>query len=390
VLEVSLKLLSGGDRKRLFDLSIFPEDVAIPLSAVGALWRLDEWETEEAAQRLAKLSLLKLDLQRGTIRVHDVMRSWLAGQVSDASELHSRLVEAWSDWHHLPNAYAWRWLPWHLARAGRKADLRRLLWDGEWLQAKLEATDTNALIADFEHLEPDRETDLVQGALRLSAHVLARDSTQMFSQLVGRLRPYDLPDFWAMAGRFRGRSAWLRPLSPSLTPPGEALLRTLSGHGDWVHAVAVYGEGKRAISASGDYTLKVWDLESGAELRTLSGHAGGVAAVVVYGEGKQAISASWDKTLKLWDLKSWAELRTLSGHTGGMAAVVVYREGKQAISASWDKTLKLWDLESGAELRTLKGARRCGHCCRRLWERQAGPLCLPGLHAQSVGSGKWG
>jgi WD40 repeat protein len=40
-------------------------------------------------------------------------------------------------------------------------------------------------------------------------------------------------------------------------------LRTLSGHTDWVYAVAVTLDGQRAVSASNDATLKVWELETG-------------------------------------------------------------------------------------------------------------------------------
>ena len=39
-----------------------------------------------------------------------------------------------------------------------------------------------------------------------------------------------------------------------------------------VNAVAVTPDGQRAVSASDDKTLKVWDLDSGRELRTLAGH----------------------------------------------------------------------------------------------------------------------
>ena len=49
-------------------------------------------------------------------------------------------------------------------------------------------------------------------------------------------------------------------------------LRTLTGHTDWVRAVAVTPDGQRAVSASDDQTLKVWELGSGRELRTLTGH----------------------------------------------------------------------------------------------------------------------
>ena len=61
-------------------------------------------------------------------------------------------------------------------------------------------------------------------------------------------------------------------------------------------------DGKRAVSASGDHTLKVWDLDSGRALRTLEGHSGYVDGVAVTADGKRAVSASGDNTLKVWDL----------------------------------------------------------------------------------------
>jgi WD40 repeat protein len=41
------------------------------------------------------------------------------------------------------------------------------------------------------------------------------------------------------------------------------MLYTLQGHTDWIEAVAVTPDGNRAISASIDRTLRVWNLESG-------------------------------------------------------------------------------------------------------------------------------
>ena len=129
VLEVSLELLDAADRRRLSELSIFPEDVAIPLAAAASVWELDELDAEDLAQRLARLSLLKLDLERGVLRLHDVMRSWLAADLGDGRKIHNRLVNAWPDWKNLPDLpdeYAWRWL--HLApgaggpQAGRSSE----------------------------------------------------------------------------------------------------------------------------------------------------------------------------------------------------------------------------------------------------------------------------
>jgi hypothetical protein len=190
VLDVSLELLSREDQRRLAELSIFPEDIDIPLMAAATLWRLDDLDSEDLAQKMARLGLLKLDLNQATLRLHDVMRQWLTSRVSDTASVHSRLVDTWPDWRSLPYGYAWRWLPWHLAQARRNADLAQILWDPVWMLAKLKATDINALIGDYELLMLDADGGLLQGALRLSAHVLAADFGQFASQLVGRLLPY--------------------------------------------------------------------------------------------------------------------------------------------------------------------------------------------------------
>ena len=65
----------------------------------------------------------------------------------------------------------------------------------------------------------------------------------------------------------------------------------------------------------------MWDLASGRELRTLQGHSHFVYDVVFIGDGRLAVSASNDKTLKVWEVESGRELRTLTGHTSAVRAV---------------------------------------------------------------------
>ena len=45
---------------------------------------------------------------------------------------------------------------------------------------------------------------------------------------------------------------------------------TLAGHLDSVRAVAVAPDGQRAVSASGDNTVRVWELETGEVLATFT------------------------------------------------------------------------------------------------------------------------
>jgi WD40 repeat protein len=49
-------------------------------------------------------------------------------------------------------------------------------------------------------------------------------------------------------------------------------LRTLKGYTNSVNAVAVTADGRRAVSASADQTLRLWDLANGQTIRTFEGH----------------------------------------------------------------------------------------------------------------------
>ena len=164
-------------------------------------------------------------------------------------------------------------------------ELRRLLLDFDWLQAKLEALGPTGLITDYDFVPDDTDLRLVQGAIRLAAHILSQDKSQLGSQLLGRLLEVNSPQIQKLLEKARHRKSapWLRPVRASLTPPGGPLLRTLRGHTGAVHAVAVTPDGQRAVSGSWDHTLKVWDLERGEELRTLRGHSGTHMALICAG-----------------------------------------------------------------------------------------------------------
>src|SRR5215468_9521678 len=151
------------------------------------------------------------------------------------------------------------------------------------------------------------------------------------------MRVENLPCVLEFVGKLEQRAPcpWLRPLWPSLDTPGGPLLRTLEGHADWVNGVAVSGDGRLAVSASADKTLKVWEVESGRLLRTLEGHADEVNGVAVSGDGRLAVSASDDQTLKVWEVESGRLLRTLEGHADWVTGVAVSRDGRLAVSAFW-------------------------------------------------------
>ena len=56
--------------------------------------------------------------------------------------------------------------------------------------------------------------------------------------------------------------------------------------------MTVLADGRRALSGSDDRTLRLWDLETGAELRRFEGHEDWVTSVTVLADGRRALSGS--------------------------------------------------------------------------------------------------
>jgi WD40 repeat protein/serine/threonine protein kinase len=134
----------------------------------------------------------------------------------------------------------------------------------------------------------------------------------------------------------------------------QRLLRSLSGHTDWVSSVTASLDGRYGLSGSADRTLKYWDLSTGECLQTLEGHAEWVTSVCLSDDGETALSGSADKTIKLWDLARGHCLQTLQGHTSWVLAACLSVDSRYALSAGGDGHLKLWDLATAGCVRDIR------------------------------------
>ena len=65
-------------------------------------------------------------------------------------------------------------------------------------------------------------------------------------------------------------------------------------------------------------------------------------------------SGSADKTIKIWNLESGAQIKELKGHSDNVYSVAFSPDGKILASGSGDNTIKIWNLESGAQLKELR------------------------------------
>ncbi|NEO45999.1 MAG: WD40 repeat domain-containing protein, partial [Moorea sp. SIO4A3] len=255
---------------------------------------------------------------------------------------------------------------------GQLNKLSRLLSNYEFIEAKLNHPEfgIKALIEDYELIDdidlahPDYSEQtikflkLIQGALRLSTHILSQDPNQLAGQLSGRLLDFDGPDIQELLQQIpQTETTCFRSLRASLSSPTGPLLSTLSGHGDSVNAVAVTPDGTMVISGSSDNTVKVWNLNTGAEIRTLTGHTSPVNAVAITPDGTRVISGGSDNTVRVWNLATAKEILRFNGHSLPVVAVAVTPDGKKVVSASvaMINSMKVWDLETGQEELTLEG-----------------------------------
>ncbi len=371
-------------RERYQELATFPEGTEIPLATVQRFWQatggLEPWETDDMCMRLHRLSLLlSCDLGKGTLRLHDVMRSYLVQRAGPhLPALHACFLDASQKalglkrWADLPSDehYLWHHLVLHLCAASRTEELQTTLTDLGYLTYKALYIGVSALEADLLLARTFQQTDAVAPAFLLFellhrtivriSHLLRQVPTpaEMGGLLLSHLGFQ--PSF---AGK---RTVLERELPrPFLTawhplPSGasSALLRTLRGHTSLVTGCAVSPDGRFIISASTDGTLKMWDAATGAERRTLTGHTNAVKGCAVSPDGRWIISASSDGTLKVWDAATGAECRTLTGHTDWVKGCAVSPDGTWIVSASTDRMLKVWDAATGAECRTLTGHTR--------------------------------
>ena len=122
----------------------------------------------------------------------------------------------------------------------------------------------------------------------------------------------------------------------------------LEGHRAAVNAVTFLGNG-RAASAGDDFSVHVWDLDSGAAIADLTGHQGKILSLSASPDGRYLASASWDGNIGLWSLDDLSLSRMI--HVGSNVNDVVFNGDSDALySASFDGTIRKWDVATGAEV----------------------------------------
>ncbi|KAJ3041697.1 POC1 centriolar protein A [Rhizophlyctis rosea] len=133
------------------------------------------------------------------------------------------------------------------------------------------------------------------------------------------------------------------------------LLRTLivDGYGTSVVGVAINSDGRHIVTV-GDWTGRVWSMESGEIVQLLKGHRDQITSVATCGVGNRAVTGSHDGSAKVWEINNGRLVMTLNGHSNYVTSVAVNSRGSCIATGSDDGSVKIWNMNDGGLLRTLR------------------------------------
>jgi len=105
-------------------------------------------------------------------------------------------------------------------------------------------------------------------------------------------------------------------------------------------------DGRWIVSTSNDFTVKIWNSESGICKTTLSGgHNGSISKCAVSHDGMWCVTASADRTVIIWDIEnSTLKKKIENQHTDSVANCVLSNDEKWIVTTGNDKTVKVFDL----------------------------------------------
>jgi WD40 repeat protein len=98
-------------------------------------------------------------------------------------------------------------------------------------------------------------------------------------------------------------------------------IRVLGGHGKAVFKIAEHFDPKMPLLATcgADSTVKLWNANTGQNLRTLTGHTDWVYAVAISPDGKLVAAGSWNGEVRLWTVADGKPFKTFNASPGYVA-----------------------------------------------------------------------
>ncbi|CAG8500829.1 10619_t:CDS:2 [Scutellospora calospora] len=129
---------------------------------------------------------------------------------------------------------------------------------------------------------------------------------------------------------------------------------TFMGHKGAVWSAKLSKDASKAVTASADFTAKVWDTYTGdVQYSFTHGHI--VRSADISYDGTRIISGGQEKKLRIFDLnKPENAVVEVEGHESTIKSVIWDGDRNVVLSAGDDKEIRIWDLRTFNQINTFK------------------------------------
>ncbi|KAJ8587075.1 WD40 repeat-like protein [Rhizopogon salebrosus TDB-379] len=137
--------------------------------------------------------------------------------------------------------------------------------------------------------------------------------------------------------------------------------QVMQGHSRGVRNVVHLPGGRRIISCSDDGSLRLWDLETGAQIGNDWRDVGDETEVFMTAlspNGNIIASGHSDGMVRLWDVGGEGVIAKCIGHTSPVWALCWNADGDRMVTGAEDGTVRVWEVESAE---TVLGPIESGH-----------------------------
>lgn len=123
-------------------------------------------------------------------------------------------------------------------------------------------------------------------------------------------------------------------------------------HDDIVRTAVFNTGGNKILTASDDYTARVWNVATGEQVGSSLKHTTYVGSAAFSPDGKWIITAGWDKAAHLWDAITLKEIGVAKKHEGTVTSAVFSPDNKWILTAGYDSTVRLWEIAGDLDIPT--------------------------------------